>query len=590
LECVVRERRTQPGGGYPILADRPLPEEVMSPRPHPRNAVLVLLGGLGLVTLAPNGPVSLPAALAGATHSHQAARSTAAAAPAPSASALATSGSALLRARAVPHIGDTPVVRVLPPAAPGPRCNSSQRPARSARYQGGSVSKLYDEVFHPGPEMPYLSKYSPQGLATWWNWDGKGHALILLGEYHLGHKSYIVGIDPVTGKHVGTVKIAPSHLGAMGVVGNWLITQDTAGHYKQAKVRHYPLSRLQRLMMVARHGAMPYMRADGRPQPVHSTGFMFVEPNGSVWAGRHSIFRPTRMYRYTVDQASGRLQQVEGPWKVPPRTQGLLVTQDHFVFISSNSHYRGQMNIVRRTDPKQWKAPVACLWTPSLPENMTLYRGHILTAFESGSGRFNNPRTHNRISHLHTGLLDRLLAVADPAALHPLMLPGRPEVLLPEQDDDDNPADLFLGETTDRALPGLPLGLNDLPNLIGGAPATPSQTPAAAATPSQTPSASATPSETAAASATPSETPSETAAQTTAASATPSETPTSSVPPSETVAGSPDDRFSHHAHDGAPAPAPAPAEAPDQTPTTAPEEHVSDAKLTYEQETGRSTS
>jgi hypothetical protein len=281
------------------------------------------------------------------------------------------------------------------------------------------------------------------------------------------------------------------------------------------------------------------------------------------------------MYRYTVDQTSGRLQQVEGPWKVPPRTQGLLVTRDHFVFISSNSHYRGQMNIVRRTDPKQWKSPVACLWTPSLPENMALYRGHILTAFESGSGRFNNPRTHNRISHLHTGLLDRLLQIADPAALHPLLLPGRPEVLLPEQDDDLNPADLFLGETTDRTLPHLPL---DVPGLIGAASVPPASS--ASATPSETPSAAATPTETPSASATPSETP----------SATPSDTPSASATPSEAPAVSPDNRFSDHAHDGAPASAPTPSETPADTPSTAPEEHVSDAKLTYEQETGRTAS
>jgi hypothetical protein len=566
----------------------------MSPRPQPRNAALVLLGGLALVTLAPNGPASLPATLAGAVHPHSTAQRAAAAAPLPSATATATGSAALLHPRALPVTSDTPTVRVLPPPAPGPKCNHTQRPAKRARYQGGSVSKLYDEVFHPGPPMPYLSKYSPQGLTTWWNWDGKGHALILLGEYHLGHKSLVIGIDPVTGKHVGTVKIAPSHLGAMGVVGDWLITQDTAGHYKQAKVRHYPLSRLRRLMTVAKSGKMPYMRADGRPQPVHATGFMFVEPNGSVWAGRHSIFRPTRMYRYTVDQASGRLRQVEGPWKVPPRTQGLLVTQDHFVFISSNSHYRGQMNIVRRTDPKQWKSPVACLWTPSLPENMTLYRGHILTAFESGSGRFNNPKTHNRISHLHTGLLDRLLQVADPAALHPLLLPGRPEVLLPEHDDDPNPTDLFLGETTDRRLPQLPLGLPDLIHAATAA-STPASSPSASGTPSATatPSETGTPSDTASGPATPDgpATPTGTPGRT--PSATPGETPSAPAAPSgpATTSAAPPDpegRFGNHEHDSAPAAAS--AATPTDTPSSAPAERISDAKLTYEQETGRTAS
>jgi hypothetical protein len=145
----------------------------------------------------------------------------------------------------------------------------------------------------------------------------------------------------------------------------------------------------------------------------------------------------------------------------------------------------------------------------------------------------------------------------DPAALHPLMLPGRPQVLLPEQDDDPNPGDLFLGETTDRTLAALP----QLPGPLGVA-ATPSTSPS--------PSPSATPSATPSASATPSQTPS--------ASATPDAT--------ETSAG-----FAIHEHDPAmPSSAPPATNDAPQSTSTAPEDRISDAKLTYEQETGRTTS
>jgi hypothetical protein len=193
---------------------------------------------------------------------------------------------------------------------------------------------------------------------------------------------------------------------------------------------------------------------------------------------------------------------------------------------------------------------------------MTLYRGHILTAFESGSGRFNNRKTHNRISHLHTGLLDRLLQVADPAALHPLLLPGRPQVLLPEQDDDPNPGDLFLGETTDRTLGALP----QLPDLTAGLAAAPPPSPSSA----PAPTVSATPS------ATPSPTP--TPSQTPSAGPTPSDAPSA-------AAAQPAADYATHEHDPV-----APAGAPTPTPTPAPEDRISDARLTYEQETGRTTS
>ena len=97
-----------------------------------------------------------------------------------------------------------------PEPVAGPRCDASQPRGKHADYAGGSVSALYDQVFHPGIALPYLDDYIPQALSTWTDWDGAGHTLLLLGMYRDGHESYLVGLDPDTGRAIGTIVIEPS--------------------------------------------------------------------------------------------------------------------------------------------------------------------------------------------------------------------------------------------------------------------------------------------------------------------------------------------------------------------------------------------
>lgn len=93
-------------------------------------------------------------------------------------------------------------------------CNSKSH-GGGAWYQGKTASNVYDTTFSAGPAVPGLREYVPQGIAAWHNWDAAGHDLLVVSSYRDGSgTARLFGIDAATGKHVGTVAIAPTHAGA----------------------------------------------------------------------------------------------------------------------------------------------------------------------------------------------------------------------------------------------------------------------------------------------------------------------------------------------------------------------------------------
>lgn len=298
----------------------------------------------------------------------------------------------------------------------GPRCDQTQLPGLKPLYEGRSVSRLYDRIFAPGPRVPYLNEHVPQGLTAWPNWDGRGNPLLLVGMYRPNNLSYLVGIDPHTGLHVGTVLVDESHLGGLGVLGDWLIAQDNVRPGSAPSVRRYRLADLRAAMLEAsQSGYMPYLPMDGKPQSVHGASFMTVA-EGSLWAGRYHRRSTGHMFRYTVD-VTGMLHLEKGRWRVPPRTQGVLVTPRHFLFASDDGALAGRLRVYRRETDAPLAGPVGCLFTPSLPQNLTVYGGKVFAVFESGAFRFDRPRYVNRIAKLHMADLDTLERVVDPTGL-----------------------------------------------------------------------------------------------------------------------------------------------------------------------------
>jgi hypothetical protein len=313
----------------------------------------------------------------------------------------------------VPTSLEAAPARVIPEAPSGPRCDRSQVRGKHASYEGGSVSALYDEVFRPSITMPYLDTYVPQALTVWDNWDGAGHNLVLLGMYRDGHQSYLVGLDPYSGRAIGTVKIDATHLGGMGILGGWLFAQDNASAATAPTVRRYRTDALQAAMRIAaRTGEKVYLGRDGHAQSIDAIDFFAVDGD-SVYAGNHGNPGPGRMFRYQLN-AAGRLHRVEGPWVIPPRAQGLVVNPDNFIFSSDDGVDRGRLIVVRRGASGERMDPIACVWMPAMPEDLALYQGYLLAVFESGTTRYAHDNPVNRITHLHIGPFGSLLELLEP--------------------------------------------------------------------------------------------------------------------------------------------------------------------------------
>jgi hypothetical protein len=111
------------------------------------------------------------------------------------------------------------------------------------------------------------------------------------------------------------------------------------------------------------------------------------------------------------------------------------MTPDDFIFSSDDDVNRGRLNVVRRATPDQTKAPIACVFVPAMPENMTIHDGQLLLSFESGTKRYEHDHPVNHITHLHKVVLNSLLAITDPVALAAetaiTSLPGVPALPLP---------------------------------------------------------------------------------------------------------------------------------------------------------------
>jgi hypothetical protein len=213
---------------------------------------------------------------------------------------------------------------------------------------------------------------------------------------------------------VGTVRIASSHLGGMAFLGSWLFTGDNPWpHPGSPTVTRYRTDSLRAAMREAiDSGEMPYVRAAGPRQDIHATDFMVVDGT-SMYTGNHGNPVDGVMYRYRLTD-SGHLEKVAGPWSVPPRAQGMVVTPDKFIFSSDNGSGRGWLTVVDRDAPAR---PVSCIWLPSMPEDIEKYDGHLVMAFESGTTRYARFHPTNPVARLHTAPLAPLLALTDPAAL-----------------------------------------------------------------------------------------------------------------------------------------------------------------------------
>jgi hypothetical protein len=304
------------------------------------------------------------------------------------------------------------------------KCEQASTGGTAPLYDGKSASYMYDARFKPGPELTSkeLSDHTPQGVAWWKNWDGKGNNLLLVSTYGKG-KAHIVGLDPTAGdKTVGTVDIEPrdddtqqTHAGAIAVNDKWaFVDGPKSGGWHT--IRKYSLSDL-RAAMTAKSGSVSPAGADRR---VYGASFMTID-GSHLYAGKFSNKHRDWMYSYTI-AGDGSLtldRKADGNglrWEVPQWTQGVAVADGRFLFsTSSGRKYRSNLYVTNKGETNLDRASVRCFRAPSMAEGITTTpNGEAYLLFESGSYKYNgasgNPAI-NVIRGVHRAKLSTLTSL-----------------------------------------------------------------------------------------------------------------------------------------------------------------------------------
>lgn len=276
-------------------------------------------------------------------------------------------------------------------------------------YDGPSASYLYDGLFektHSRVPAGELDERIPQGLTTWKNWDQAGHDLLLVGTYDKeGEQSRLVGIDPDSGKNVGTVAIDKTHAGGLAVVKNWLFVQDSG-----KQIRKYKLSDLRYALQ--HPGAE--LKKDGAASEVYAASFL-SDYGDSLWAGGFNQHGRDKMYRYQVND-DGSLTEKQS-WEVPIKMQGLLVTPEYFVYSTSFGRTnRSNIYVTDRDEHDLDKAALSCFRAPSMSEGLTEHEGDAYLVFESAASFYRGDegeRARNVIPDLHKAPLSGLVQLLD---------------------------------------------------------------------------------------------------------------------------------------------------------------------------------
>lgn len=278
-----------------------------------------------------------------------------------------------------------------------------------AFYPGDAASETYEQLFEKSFALPHLSSHVPQGITVWKNWNGKGQTILIVSMYRkvddVEKDSYLVAIDPVTGRHLGTVAVAGGHLGGIAIAGKYLFGQDRDKKAPTAEpVRRYKLSKLEdKLAEAIKKGTKPYLGRESGLQTIAGAGFMQAY-EGEVWAGHFNNYETDKMYRYKVN-SEGKLTRTGSAYEVPARTQGVLITSDRLIYSVSDGQNHGKLVV---TDKRQDldDARTRCFTAPSMGENLARIGNQVFMVYEGGSYKY--PGAENRIKHAHTADLTEL--------------------------------------------------------------------------------------------------------------------------------------------------------------------------------------
>ena len=279
--------------------------------------------------------------------------------------------------------GAVPLIAPSHACAGDPGKEEARHDRQRAKREGAVDPRFraYYDLFKRGPALiPFHdTKLVPQGLTYW-----AARDRLIIGYYDAAHgRSRIAIVDRRSGRHITNLVLRTTgHVGGLGMTQSGHLWVATNG-----KLFRYPERTLDSV-----EGTL--IDSD-RTFEVKAFSFIGVRGN-DLWVGQFARSGKPRAYPYRVT-AKGDLQSAGTPIPVPTQTQGMAVTDQHFIF--SRSFGRDKPS---RIESPARRAPVAngpTLKAPSMAEGMVFAGGEIHVVYESGSKKYPDAKPQVRTIH-----------------------------------------------------------------------------------------------------------------------------------------------------------------------------------------------
>jgi hypothetical protein len=238
----------------------------------------------------------------------------------------------------------------------------------------------YDAFDRGAANVPGLeTSLVPQGLTYWAARD----ALMVSYYDTAGGPSRIAIVDRKSGRYIKTLLLRTSgHVGGLGMTQSghlWVATN--------SKLFRYPSHTLDR-------GGEGRTVDSDRTYNVPASSFVGVRGN-ELWVGQFKRSGTALAYPYRVD-AFGGLTRSGLAFPVPTRTQGMAVTDRHFIFSRSlGEDNDSQITSVGRGSTGDGPT----LTAPNMAEGMVLAGGEIHVLYESGAKHYSGADYRVRTIH-----------------------------------------------------------------------------------------------------------------------------------------------------------------------------------------------
>ncbi|WP_028933325.1 hypothetical protein [Pseudonocardia spinosispora] len=234
----------------------------------------------------------------------------------------------------------------------------------------GAASAATPVPFTPGPAIPRLGGFVPQGLAPWRTGT---HDWLVISHYpnpgSAEHRNLISFVDRATGRVAKSVFTGGGHAGGVAVSPGFLWLANTEG--ARHTVVRFTLADIER--------AQDGTTVSGTPLPLPASSWATVA-EGRLWVGD---FAANTVYTYAL-APDGRITPAGPPQPVPVHTQGMAVTASHLLY--SVSYGRGNPSQIVVTDRRSGVShPVAAR---GMTRGITTVDGTVYVNNESGAALY----------------------------------------------------------------------------------------------------------------------------------------------------------------------------------------------------------